>query len=147
MDETHENETSAKITNSETKKLKIVTSLSNLITFVFKMLTTEIGDMNNNKEVDTMKIANIQAKDMNLSAPEKVELLNKHADVTAYPLGFDDVPHSCTKTTNITRLGESATIKFVFSLLSLLFTNAQLIGKEQQECKCVRLDTRHSARR
>jgi len=80
MDETHENETSAKITNTETKKLKIVTSLSNLITFVLKMLTTEIGDMNNNKEVDSM-VTNI------LSAPTLVELLNKLDDDNA-----DDFP-------------------------------------------------------
>ena len=108
MDEIHENETSALITNSETtKKLKIVTSLSNLITFVgscgvlnsknvverlltiIKMLMTEIGDKNN-KEVDT-KVTNI------LSAPTLVELLDNldddNADVSAYPLGIDDVPH------------------------------------------------------
>ena len=39
-----------------------------------------------------MKITNIQAKDVNLSVPNLVELLNKHADVTASPLGIDGVP-------------------------------------------------------
>ena len=96
MDEIHEYESSATIPNSEietNKKFKIVTSLSNLITFVgdncvldsknvverlltiIKMLTTESGDLNNNKEVDTM-VTHIQAKDVNPSAPTLVELLN-----------------------------------------------------------------------
>ena len=87
-------EKSATLPNSEIetkKKFKIVTSLSNLITVVgsdcvidsknvlerllaiIKMLTTKSGDMNNNKEADTI-VANI------LSAPTLVELLNKLDD-------------------------------------------------------------------
>ena len=102
MDEIHKYESSATIPNSEietNKKFKIVTSLSNLITFVgsncvldsknvvkrlftiLKMLTNKTGNMNNNEEVDTM-ITHTQAKDVNLSAsaPTLVELLNKLDD-------------------------------------------------------------------
>ena len=115
MDETHENETSAKKQNSKIQKLMIMTSLSDLITeiennsfltsmnvveqlvAIIKMLTIETGDMNNNKEVDVTEVANIQAKGGNLCAPEMVELLNSPAAVNASPLGNDDGPQDLSK--------------------------------------------------
>ena len=89
MDEIHDNETSANSEIDTKKKLKIMISLSNLITEVWhdsasvltsknvverliaiiKMLTIKCGDMNNNEEVDTMDIANIHAKCGNMTLP------------------------------------------------------------------------------